>query len=486
MVHEAGGAGGFLATWDEAHPERGALMSSYNIDPQAEQALGRFFRDLPAPPRVLDDGLLERLRDDTSLRASIGDLEVLAIPVRVHDRSLGFVCLLHPSNAARLLEKTPGVYNFRFDEVEVVVSNARLLQRLLAERAWLEAMVSQSANGVALVDAEGRVLGFNPAMERLSGWTLDEAIGRPASEVFPLRLEASTHAMALVVADTAPVSQPSEVTREGVLESRAGEAIDVEATFTTLRDDARRPLGWALTLRDVRERKAKERLERIFLSGVSHELQTPVAVIKGFSGLLCDPEVGLTPEQVREKAAMIHEESCRLERMVGQLLFATRLQAGGVELRRETASMGALLERVARRLEGRAREMGAEIEVTLPVESVTLEIDVDKIEQVVTNLVENAIKYGVADRRPHVTVSLVQRASEIEVSVSDEGPGVSSDERDRIFHVFERGRGATRANGSGLGLFICKSIVEAHGGRISVDGARGGGARFWFTLPRCG
>lgn len=485
VVREAGGSGGLIATWDESHPGEGARTSSYNLDADIEASLAAL---LDGAPALRDGGVeahvLGRLHDDPALRASLGSLEVMAIPIRLHDRSVGLLCLLHPSHAAGLLQKTPGVYSFRFDEVEVVVQGARLLQRLLAERKWLEAVVSQNSDGVAVIDAEGRVVGFNPAMARLSGWVLDDAVGKPAHDVFPLRLGRETVETGLARTDAGPRLPLGDTSRDARLQSRAGDWIEVEASTTALWDAQNRVLGWSLTVRDVRARKEKERLERIFLSGVSHELQTPIAVIKGFSGLISDAEAGLTLSQAREKAAIIHEESTRLERMVGQLLFATRLQAGGVTLVREPVAVGVLMARVARRLEPLARDRHAVIEVDAPSDAPLVSCDAEKIEQVIDNLVENALKYGRPEGEHVVGLRLEVRPEEIEISVYDHGPGVAPDERDRIFHVFERGRGAPRASGSGLGLFISKAIVEAHDGRIGLDTTPGGGARFCFTLPR--
>lgn len=486
IVREAGGTAGLLATWDVAHPERGTRTSSYNLDDATERVLAALLDEASAKRGAgLDDHILGRLRDDAALRASIGSLEVMAIPIRLQDRSVGLVCLLHPSHAAGLLKDTPGVYSFRFDAVDIVLQNARLLQRLLAERKWLEAVVAQNADGMAVIDGEGRVVGFNPAMQRLTDWSLDEAVGRTFSDVFPLRFGDGAAVAGLVPVEAELFVSAGGAHREGRLRTRAGDWVDVEARCTVLCDDAGgAPLGWALTVRDIRERKEKERLERIFLSSVSHELQTPIAVIKGFSGLISDTEAGLTLAQAREKAAIIHEESARLERMVGQLLLATRLQAGGLERVVEPVDLGGLMRNVTRRLQGLAQARGMTLEVEAPAEPSVVACDAEKIEQVLVNLVENALKHGCSPKGHEVRLRLEETSSEMVVSVRDHGCGVPVEDRQRVFHVFERGRGGTRASGSGLGLFISKAIIEAHGGSMGIDDAPGGGARFWFTLPR--
>lgn len=488
-----------IATWDADRPHMGPSTSSYNLGEDISAALQALLANMHPPQgKQLDDGTLARVQDeirDAAMRAGLGKLEVLALPVRLHERSVGLLCLLHPSYAAGLLRNAPGVYNIRLDEVDVVLQNARLLQRLLAERKWLEAIVAQNTNGIAIVDAAARIVGFNAAMERLTGWTLDDAVGHEVGKVFPLKLEHETMETSVVSAVRPDMRLADPHPRDAQVRRRDGEWIDVEATTTTLWDDNGQILGWALTLRDIRARKERERLERIFLSSVSHELQTPIAVIKGFSGLLSDAEVPVTVQQAREKAAIIHEESRRLERMVSQLLYATRLQAGGVSLRREPVDLGGLVIRSAHRLEPLAAERGCTLRVEVLGTIGDVQADEEKIAQVLSNLIENAIKYatdmapsdggeGARQKPCEVEVRARDLNDEVEVSVCDRGPGIQDEDRERIFHAFQRGRGATRAAGSGLGLFICKSIVESHGGRIGVDSVEGGGARFYFTLPR--
>ncbi|MBM3461029.1 MAG: PAS domain S-box protein [Armatimonadetes bacterium] len=361
--------------------------------------------------------------------------------------------------------------------VHLVVQNAALLRRLLEERRWLEAAVHQSGNGVLILDRQGMVVGFNLVLERLSGWSLDDAVGKPSHQVFPFEVAGTSYSLQPLAMEG---DGPPPV--EARLTTREGAPLDVEVASALVRDDRGVLLGSVVTVRDIRARKEKERLERIFLSAVSHELQTPIAIIKGFAGLLSDPEISLPPEQVRQKAAIIEEESARLERMVSQMLLASRLQAGGLKLERETVALEALVARVVEKLEPVAQARGVTLRCDYPGEIAPLHVDAGKIEQVVGNLIENALKYSGGHT---VTVRVAQRPWEFEVSVVDEGVGVPLESREQIFQPFERGaQGPGKIHGTGLGLFICKAIVEAHGGHIGVEDAPGRGSRFYFTLPR--
>lgn len=486
VVEASGGHAGLLTTWDD-EADGTARTSTYKMAPDLARFLTRLVEESPGD---LDADSVARIERDANLMgegAGPNPVRVMALPVRSQDRTVGLLCLLHPSHAAELLAESPGMYSIVIDRVDVVVENARLLQRLLEERQWLEAIVHHSTQGIAIVDRCGRIIGFNLALERLSGWSLDEAVGHPVQDMFPVRLDtgaADAEQMSLLEEGRATaqlLNIPNPL--EGRLRTRDGEWVDIEVTGTGVWAQGGAPLGWVVTMRDIRERKERERLQRIFLSGVSHELHTPIAIIKGFAGLMADGDVGMTPAQMREKAAIIFEESERLERMVRQMLEATRLQAGGTRLELESVELDLLVERVVQKMEPLARSRDSAMEIQAPESLPPVMADPARVEQVLTNLLENGLKYG----KGRIVVSLRSDEREVEVAVTDSGQGVPEPEKERIFGAFERAREGSRARslpGAGLGLFICKAIVEAHGGRIGVEKGAGGGARFWFTLPR--
>lgn len=483
LVEAAGGRAGVLTTWDEGQPQA-HRTSQVGFEPEAGRLLSQLVEE--AVPGVAAESAesvthLQRRFAAESLRAGLGPLHAVAMPVRIRGRSVGLFCVLHPTDAPGFLRESPQMYNLVVDRLEIVVQNARLLQHLLRERLWLEALVTQSSDGVAILDRDGLVVGLNASMEGLSGWKVAEAVGRPAHEVFPLRLAAGSQAGLTLYRRPQPV--PFPITAEPVearLVDRQGQPVDVEVSGVTVRDEAHQPAGWVMTVRDTRRRKETERLGKIFLSALSHELQTPIAVIKGFAGLLSDPEVELGPEQAREKAAVILEESERLQKMIRQMLEATSIQAGGIRICPEAVDLQELLARTLRRLEPLARARSVQMESRLPEGLPPARADATRIEQVLTNLLENALKHGAGGR---VVVEVEALDRELRVRVTDRGPGIPAQDRQRIFGFFERGA-ETRARGSGLGLFIAKALVEAHGGRIGVEAGPEGGACFYFTLPR--
>lgn len=221
-----------------------------------------------------------------------------------------------------------------------------------------------------------------------------------------------------------------------------------------------------------------EQLRSTLLSSVSHDLRTPLAVMKGAASTLVADDAELSSALRKDLHVALLEETERLERQVQNLLDMTRLESGAVRLKKEWYSLqeivGATWSRMEPRLAKRAVTIDVDADLMVPVDNVL-------IEQVVANLLENAAKY--TPMGSPIEVTAAREGETVTISVADRGPGIPSDERDLIFDKFHRGPSERTRGGVGLGLTICRAVVVAHGGRIWVDDREGGGATFRFSLP---
>ena len=230
--------------------------------------------------------------------------------------------------------------------------------------------------------------------------------------------------------------------------------------------------------REARLRAETERLRSSLLTSVSHDLRTPLAAITGAATTMLEGGARLDPATRLELLESIRDEADRLNRLVQNLLEMTRLESGALRLRRDWHPLeevvGAALGRLAKRLGARR------VAVSLPPDLPLVAIDDVLIEQVLLNLLENAVKYTPADSRIRILATATDR--KVTVEIADCGPGLPPGEEERVFEKFHRatvdGRG-----GAGLGLAICRGIVEAHGGRIWAQNLPEGGVAFLFTLP---
>ncbi len=228
--------------------------------------------------------------------------------------------------------------------------------------------------------------------------------------------------------------------------------------------------------------KEIDRLKSEFLSVVAHEFRTPLTSIRSFSEILLTYE-GLDVAQERGFAKIINEESERLTRLIEQLLDLSRIESGQLELAREPHHIRTIVDTAFQIAEPLAERCGVQLRLEVPDELPQLSVDRDRVLQVVTNLLSNAIR--VSPQKESVRVTACQEDGMVVVSVADRGPGVPREHRDVIFEKFGRleGPGLGDGTGTGLGLFVSRQIIEHHGGRIWVADAPEGGADFRFSLP---
>jgi two-component system sensor histidine kinase KdpD len=252
------------------------------------------------------------------------------------------------------------------------------------------------------------------------------------------------------------------------------------ATALTISTLTHRARARALEARAAWEVAEAEFLRNTLLSGVSHDLRTPLAAITGAASALMEMGHAAAAETRLEMLETIYGEAERMERLITNLLDMTRLEAGGVAMRKEWQPLaevvGSALRQVDRRLAGRA------VSVRLPADLPLVQIDDVAVEQVLVNLIDNALEYTPAGSPIDLIATAVD--GRMVVEVADRGPGVPAGAEGRVFEKFFRAhRAGEGRRGIGLGLAVCRGIVEAHGGSIDVGSREGGGAVFRFALP---
>jgi two-component system sensor histidine kinase KdpD len=218
-----------------------------------------------------------------------------------------------------------------------------------------------------------------------------------------------------------------------------------------------------------------------FLANVSHELRTPLAVIKGSANSLLQPDVIFDEQTRHDFLASIDRDADTLSRLVDDLLMMSRLDAEGMEIKKKQHHLDEVIDAIKDRLNNLT--LKHHLHIHIPAEIPPVSIDDSRIGEVLTNLVENAVKFS--DDATTITIEARYNGKEVTVSVKDEGIGIPAALHQKIFERFFQGEGrkAGRRKGTGLGLSICQGIVEAHGGKIWVESEPGKGARFSFTLP---
>jgi len=355
-------------------------------------------------------------------------------------------------------------------------------QSLVKEQGRLAAIFQYSAEGILTVDNALRIIDFNPAMQRLTGWRESEVLGRFYFEVLRPK-DRQGNDLGLQNSPILQVFAGQEViNREMVIVARDGQRIEVSVTASCIRSTRGEPMNGILNVRDLTREREQEEQRSTFISVISHELQTPIAIIKGYASTLARIDARLDPDALHSRLVAIEEEADRLNKLVGNLLYASRIQAGGLQMELSALDLPPLIQGVVRRL--KAKSPGVSVVLAIPPNLPTVMADRDRIEEVLQNLLDNAVKYS--PKQAHLTVSCRITGDEVIVSVSDAGMGISLRDQEQIFDRFQRAGDAhsRSAPGAGLGLYICRAIIEAHGGRIWVDSTLRQGSTFSFSLPR--
>lgn len=327
-----------------------------------------------------------------------------------------------------------------------------------------------------VVGGDGRVVACNRLATRLLGAEPD---GLVAAEALVLTDEAGR--------DWWAVARPLEVDLrlapripETDLELHVSADLVRPVTLAAARGrDADGQVFLVLSLRRAERRRRLDAARSDLVSTVSHEIRSPLTSVKGFTKTLLAKWDRFTDDQKRQMLATVNDDADRVTRLLGELLDVSRIDAGRLRLQRQMIDLPEIIARVVERFA--VAEDDTRVVIALPDPMPRLYADPDKIDQVVTNLVENALKYSDGP----VDVAGEVRPRDVEITVTDVGPGIGPEHLEAIFTKFFR-RSGERRSGTGLGLYIAKGIVQAHAGRLWATSVVGEGSSFHFTLPRGG
>ncbi len=421
------------------------------------------------------EGKIRRLPDS----GPPGSRAAMMVPVKHEGRVVGVVQIMSNSAAysAEQLEVVDGLVG----QMAAAVRNARLQKeqrRLEAAEAAARAVAGereQAANvldavgeGIFLVDRAGIVRLWNRAAALVTGVSADDVRDKPVVDLFP-------DWRALVT--RIPVVEHGAAARSATLPVGVGRR-DLWLSFVAVRSAD----GVVYAFRDLTSERRLEEEKSDFIATISHELRTPMAAVYGAAETLLNRETTLTPEQKHELLEMVASQAARLSQITEAVLLATQLDRGTLPVEPEPVDVGELTRATVDAMRSQLPP-SAEVDVEVAPQVATATGAPDRIQQVLVNLLDNAVKYG-GDGRVSVRVEPANGA--VRILVADSGPGISFAEQQRIFEKFYRaGPELTRATGgTGLGLYISRELVQRMGGRLDVRSAPGAGATFVVELPR--
>lgn len=353
-----------------------------------------------------------------------------------------------------------------------VIENAQAFREVVEEKQELEQVIESVYSGLMLVDREGRVIQMNAFAREMFDVASTAVLGGNYKEIIE-----DSKARALI---ERILECSEDLTEEITINSHAGEKI-YQAQTTVVGEESGRA-GAVIIFNDITDIRNIERMKTAFVSTVSHELKSPLTSIKGFiSTLLTDEDGYYDKDTVRGFYQIIDRECERLIRMINDLLNVSRIEAGhALELYPEPVDLLPLIQKVVTVQKSYTEKH----QITMDADDLPIIVaDEDKVDQILTNLISNAIKYS--PRGGEITVSARRDGKGVMFAVKDQGIGIPAEHLPRVFDHFHRvdNRNTRQVGGTGIGLTIAKHLVEAHGGRIWVESEPGKGSTFRFTLP---
>lgn len=414
---------------------------------------------------------------DRKLRQSI------AMPLIFAEKPLGLLIVFRSYQSVVTPDDLQILQSFA-SQAAIAVHNAQMYESINHERKRLEAILEYSGDAVMILDPHLAILQVNRAFERMTAWPVEDVIGLVQDEVLTWRrLEQGDLRDAL---DNGwPFRQTGEQDTlyvEGDLLRRDGLMLSIGITYSSLFSADGRLSNIIASIRDITNFRRAQEMQNVFISTISHELRTPIALIKGYASTLCRDDVEWEPQMLRETLQIIEEEADRLNDMVGDLLTASKIQAERtVSLKRDDVRIDLIAARSVERLGSQTEQH--KITLSFPDDFPLVCGDERLLRQVIDNLLSNAIKYSPNGGK--ITVGGQYDGRNVTIFVRDTGIGIPEDEQGQIFERFYRidNNLSRKTKGTGLGLYLARMIVEAHGGRIYVKSRVGQGSTFYFTLP---
>ncbi|HCL99410.1 TPA: hypothetical protein DHW59_00555 [candidate division CPR2 bacterium] len=369
-----------------------------------------------------------------------------------------------------------------------------MVQKLTADKSKDDAILSCMADGVYAVDEDRKIIIFNKAAEDLTGWKAEDAIGLNCSTVMKLKDDQDLN----ICEKSCPMliswsSGESVVKNDMCFINKYKKTIQVSGSYAPIKNLSGNTTGGLCVFRDVTKQKQLERQKDEFISTASHEMRTPLTAMEGYIDLATNPKIAKIDEKAKEYLDKAHSQVLGMSRLMKDLLNISKIEEGKFELSKQSFEIKDLISSVIETLNKMATEKGLKLKFNesnisfagkkaIGV-STKIMADPDKAREVLNNLTENAIKYT---KEGHIEVSVTYDQDFATICVADTGIGISPDDQKHIFQKFYQVADyeTREVGGTGLGLYITRSMVEMNGGKIWVESKKGQGSKFFFTIPR--
>lgn len=455
-----------------------SLAVSNGLPEPIQHFLNRWLNKIP-PMKDSDEVEIPEI-NNLLQQISMGNHTAVGLPLIANKEVIGLIYIFRNYRGMFSTNDRSLLSSFA-NQAAIAVRNARLYSEVSREKQRTDTMLDSAADGILILNPNHSIERSNAAFARMYG--LSQALLQEKDHGEIIQWKQPPHGITLDKAEAGgwPLSPQAHLYVEGdIVRPNGLQPLPVGITYAPLLSMDGTLINIIVTVRDITRFRQADELKSEFISIVSHELKTPVALIKGYVSTLRRKDVKWDGKIMDDSLEVIEEEADRLTGLIENLLEASRLQAGGMQLQKTDLSFYTMANRLATRFQIQTDKH--QIIVDIPESFPVVMGDEVRIEQVLTNLLSNAIKYSPGGE---IHISGQNHPDQVIICVSDEGPGINPCDLPYIFDRFYRAPDTSRkTKGAGLGLYLARAIIEAHGGRMWADPKTTAGARICFSLPK--
>lgn len=487
ITRQLGGDEGVITLFDHKEKLLKAAPPAFNLNPSQVRDF-RTRTDEGATGQAFCKGMplnIKKIDPETKLtldRAKITDIKsMLVAPLKVKSQTLGVIHVFSKKEE-NFAEEDLKLFSILSSSAAVVVNSSYIYREISEERKKDEALLSSIGEGVLAVNGTRDVILLNAAGEKITGYLEEELLGKSVESTLeilndkkmPITREASP--IVKVLADGKPIFLDNVY-----LQRHDSTIFPARFSVAATRDADDKIIGAIIVFNDITHELEVEQMKQELISIATHELRTPITGIKGYLDMILDGDTGGVNAETKETLDEMVAINQRLADLVDDLLNVGRIEQGRIECKPVPMDLTALIHTTIKELSIQAKDKGLELTFT-PAKLPQVKADPERVKQVLVNLIGNAIKYT---EKGTVKVSTLSKNKEVVVAVSDTGLGISPEGQKKLFQKFSRVKtDKTRAiTGTGLGLWICKQIIEMMGGKIWLVSKEGKGSTFSFSLP---
>lgn len=443
------------------------------VEPKISWKREKQLRELDRIAKLLVRRDLKLSETLTKLEEQRDELDRITKMLTKRDLRLSKIREEREKELGQLEERTEALEKSRRALMNILEDFKQARNRAETEKRKTQAIIHNLTDGILLFDVENRLAMINPRVEIFFEIKQEQVIGQDISELekFP-KLKKLLDFLK---------GRPGTISR-AELEIEENLVLEVSSLPVTKPEGEK--VGTLIILHDITREKRIERMKTEFVSLAAHQLRTPLSAIKWTLKMLLDGDLGELTKEQHEFLQKTYRSNERMINLINDLLNVTRIEEGRYVYKTKFVRFGQLVESVIGRAKEEIKRKGIKFEFKKPEQKLPqVEVDTEKIRLAIKNLIDNAVRYTPSGGRVTVTLKCEEQA--IKFAIKDTGIGIPEDQQDQIFTKFFRAENAirTETEGTGLGLFITKNIIEAHGGKIWFESKVGKGTTFYFTIP---